>query len=541
MIRANVQDQTITLRYDDVISDSNRFLEIEFTFSSAWQSKTKVIVFKNSDTELNVILLDGNSMYLGNNRCYVPSEVIKYPGFSVSVYGVENNVLITTNEATVSVERSGIDNFQPAEPTPTLWNQILLAVNPAARVPNGGSSGQFLKKNSNSDYDVSWGDIHALTHEEAEIYYVPKTLKINNKPLNSDIELEAGDIGAYSLPNGGIPKEDLSSEVNASLSKADTALQEHQSLSSKQDVLESGTNIKTINNNSLLGSGNINITGTLSPIDEVIWRAPKDFGETVGETVGSNVKVYRDMNDEILVFLGSGKTYGSDTYNDSYIRECLCGNGNTTVRKVYIQNGITSIGANIFNRFYSADTSYGADKNWNVKSPSNAWSGVGVVTSPFIIPPSVTSIGKRAFQYCNIAETLIIQCPGTISIGQEAFNCAGFISIYIREATQLTGYNINTFLTPALRNFEVSCELKNTVAFSLSNNLTLNSLLNIANHLWTVPANNQVPKTILLHSTSKSLCNSTKGVVEDGEFIQDSSGSVTLTDFITNTKGWTIA
>ena len=29
----------------------------------------------------------------------------------------------------------------------------------------------------------------------------------------------------------------------------------------KQDVLESGTNIKTINNNSLLGSGNITIQG----------------------------------------------------------------------------------------------------------------------------------------------------------------------------------------------------------------------------------------------------------------------------------------
>ena len=32
-------------------------------------------------------------------------------------------------------------------------------------------------------------------------------------------------------------------------------------LSSKQDRLVSGTNIKTINNQSLLGAGNINITG----------------------------------------------------------------------------------------------------------------------------------------------------------------------------------------------------------------------------------------------------------------------------------------
>lgn len=38
-----------------------------------------------------------------------------------------------------------------------------------------------------------------------------------------------------------------------------TALQEHQDISGKQDLLESGTNIKTINNQSLVGSGNISI------------------------------------------------------------------------------------------------------------------------------------------------------------------------------------------------------------------------------------------------------------------------------------------
>lgn len=38
-------------------------------------------------------------------------------------------------------------------------------------------------------------------------------------------------------------------------------LTSHQSLSSKQDVLVSGTNIKTINNQSILGSGNITISG----------------------------------------------------------------------------------------------------------------------------------------------------------------------------------------------------------------------------------------------------------------------------------------
>lgn len=52
--------------------------------------------------------------------------------------------------------------------------------------------------------------------------YVPTSRKVNNKPLSSDISLTASDVGA-------------------------------------QPTLVSGTNIKTVNNTSLLGSGNITI------------------------------------------------------------------------------------------------------------------------------------------------------------------------------------------------------------------------------------------------------------------------------------------
>lgn len=67
--------------------------------------------------------------------------------------------------------------------------------------------------------------------------------------------------GDYTKPTDGIPKDDLSSGVQASLDKADTALQSHQDISGKQDKLVSGTNIKTINGTSILGSGNIVIEG----------------------------------------------------------------------------------------------------------------------------------------------------------------------------------------------------------------------------------------------------------------------------------------
>ena len=51
--------------------------------------------------------------------------------------------------------------------------------------------------------------------------------------------------GTYSKPSGGIPKTDLDSSVQASLDKADTAIQD---ISGKQDVLTAGSNITITNN-----------------------------------------------------------------------------------------------------------------------------------------------------------------------------------------------------------------------------------------------------------------------------------------------------
>ena len=113
----------------------------------------------------------------------------------------------------------------------------------------------------------------------------------------------ASALTAYRKPNNGIPASDLAQSVQQALTKANTAIQEHQDISGKQDVISdlsairsgasagstavqpsalndyvtdselssavsakqdalvSGTNIKTINNESILGSGNITIEG----------------------------------------------------------------------------------------------------------------------------------------------------------------------------------------------------------------------------------------------------------------------------------------
>lgn len=90
---------------------------------------------------------------------------------------------------------------------------------------------------------------------------------VNNITINGETKsptngvVDLGNVGTYSKPSAGIPKTDLASAVQTSLGKADTALQSHQDISGKQDKLVSGSNIKTINGQSILGSGNITIEG----------------------------------------------------------------------------------------------------------------------------------------------------------------------------------------------------------------------------------------------------------------------------------------
>lgn len=60
-------------------------------------------------------------------------------------------------------------------------------------------------------------------------------------------------------------------KINELLGKADTALQEHQDISGKQDKLVSGENIKTFNGESILGKGNIEIKGGDTPD----WNSPE--------------------------------------------------------------------------------------------------------------------------------------------------------------------------------------------------------------------------------------------------------------------------
>ena len=73
--------------------------------------------------------------------------------------------------------------------------------------------------------------------------------------------------------------------------------------------------------------------------------------------------------------------------------------------------------------------------------------------------------------------------------------------------------------------------------FNVSQNLSDDSLVSIANGLL---KGSTQSNTITLLSTPKARCSTLMGVVEDDLFYKTDSGTISLADFITNVKGWTL-
>lgn len=85
--------------------------------------------------------------------------------------------------------------------------------------------------------------------------------------------------------------------------------------------------------------------------------------------------------------------------------------------------------------------------------------------------------------------------------------------------------------------FKQNAGIANNIEFSSCELLTDASLVSIANALATGVSG----KSVKFHSTPKARLSTIMGTVSDGLFVLDQSGSVSLQDYITTTRGWTIS
>ena len=155
----------------------------------------------------------------------------------------------------------------------------------------------------------------------------------------SELENDAG-YGTYTKPATGIPKSDLASGVQASLGKADTALQKHQDISGKQDKLTAGANI-TISGNTIsakdttYGNASASVAGLMSAEDKTSLDSMSSLHLNVGGStnfVGVKFKVNR-VSARFMVMENNGER--ADIYISIRI-------GIDTKAKVYVSGNTNS-------------------------------------------------------------------------------------------------------------------------------------------------------------------------------------------------------
>ena len=124
--------------------------------------------------------------------------------------------------------------------------------------------------------------------------------------------------GTYSKPTGGIPKTDLASEVQTSLGKADTALQEHQDISGKANKAD-----LTALSNSISDAWNASTTyevGKYCIYNNSLWRClVQHSGQTPTEgTYWTNVTVANEITSVNNSLTANSKHFYFDYKNGKY-------------------------------------------------------------------------------------------------------------------------------------------------------------------------------------------------------------------------------
>ena len=227
----------------------------------------------------------------------------------------------------------------------------------------------------------------------------------------------------------GLNNVDNTSDANKPVSTATQT-----ALNLKQDTLVSGTNIKTINSNSILGSGNISIssavawggiTGTLSSQTDLQTALDNKVDENTAVVGATKTKITYDAKG--LVTAGADATTAdiADSLNKRYVNDAqLVVIGNTSG---------TNTGDNATNSQYSGlatskqDTLVSGTNLKTINSTTLLGSGnitTGTVTSVGVSMPSAFSVASSP-----------ITTSGTIAI-----TGAGVVSQYVRGDGSLANF-----------------------------------------------------------------------------------------------------
>lgn len=254
-----------------------------------------------------------------------------------TVTHLSGDIAASEKGANNGVATLGSDGKVPSAQLPSYVDDVLEYASKSSFPATGESGKIYVDTTTNKTYRWSRSDYVEISQslalgETSSTAYAGDKGKANADAIsshtgNTEIHVTSANKSnwdaKYDKPSSGIPKTDLASGVQTSLANADTAIQTKQDklsakqletldnmpegelditltstsisdgtttldISGKQDTLVSGTNIKTINGNSILGTGNLNIIGSTIGYEEIIFP----IGGKVFLDTGSNGATY---------------------------------------------------------------------------------------------------------------------------------------------------------------------------------------------------------------------------------------------------------
>ena len=170
----------------------------------------------------------------------------------------------------------------------------------------------------------------------------------------------------YSKPNGGIPKTDLASTVQTSLNKADTAIQEHQDISGKEDKTNKVTSIDNTSTDTQYPSAKCVHDSQANQDDEIeaLQTENERLKATLPTTTGEGQDITLDKTAE-MEFVKPPLPRGNTKQNTTTGKNLLnTSNANTTT-----VNGVTSYRNNGF--YYLSGTNTKTDATWILPNTQN--------------------------------------------------------------------------------------------------------------------------------------------------------------------------
>ena len=201
----------------------------------------------------------GNSIQVvgEDNRFYPHNDVLNFPLNSIVALTDDSDMVVFKSAANGDVLFSALVSDITISENATTKEDVLTEFSALSNVATGGGSGEGGAVNS---VNGQTGDV-VLTASNVGAYSKAQTDNLLIEKANTD-DLEAleGEVDTLTTSVGNLQsKADENAEKIGDL---DVEMGEVKtSLNGKQSTLVSGTNIKTINGESVLGSGNIVIEG----------------------------------------------------------------------------------------------------------------------------------------------------------------------------------------------------------------------------------------------------------------------------------------